>query len=177
MRALAIALVSLVLTGVSATSAESSWSVQGIPGSASFVLATAIKSAPHAAYQFNCSSPTHVTVTYIGVTKLTDAAKRRKVDENATELPPGASFMGLRAGDEDAGMVEANAVRNESGGWDLTIEVAKDDPAFLALPTAEKIMLFTTGKNTSVPLSDADRAIVADFVNRCIADPAHAATD
>lgn len=170
MRAWIIAVAALFMTGVSATSAESSWRIEGVPGTASFILTTLIKTAPHAAYVFNCSSPTHVAVTHTSVTNLTDAQKRRKVPENwSGDLPAGAAFMALRPDGADVPMVEAASERNATGGWDLTIDVPKDDPMLQSLPTAEKVQLFTTGKSTAVQLTDDDRKIIADFIGQCVA--------
>jgi hypothetical protein len=160
-------LVGALVLAVSTVSADaqSVWSIQGAPGTSSFSLIAAIK--PPVTYIFDCTSRTHVAITHTAATKLTDAARRKPVPEGATALPPGASFMALRLDRSDLVMNEAIAERNESGGWDLTIDLPKNDPAFLSMPDAKKVSLRTTGRETSLHLTDEDRAVIADFIHRC----------
>jgi hypothetical protein len=157
--------VAVLAASLTSANAQSIWSVTGTPGSASFALIAAVN--PPVTYVFDCSSRTHVAITHTAATKLTDAARRRPVPDSAAELPTGAAFMALRVDKADLVMNEAIAERNENGGWDLTIDIPKDDPSFLGLPSAEKVSLMTTGRATSLQLTDEDRAVIADFIGRC----------
>jgi hypothetical protein len=155
----------VLAASVASASSQSIWSIQGAPGTASFSLIAAVK--PPVSYIFDCTSRTHVAITHTAATKLTDAARRKPVPDSATALPAGASFMALRLDRGDLVMNEAIAERNDEGGWDLTIDLPKNDPAFLAMPSAHKVSLRTTGRETSLQLSDEDRAVIADFIHRC----------
>ena len=161
--------MAFLVASVGSASAQSIWSVKGTPGATGFALIATIK--PPVSYIFDCSSRGFVTVTHTAATKLTDTAKRRPVPDNAAgPLPPGAAFMALQVGKavDPLIMNEATAEKNKDGGWDLTIDVPKDDPELLELPAAQKVSLLTTGKPTTLKLTDEDRAVIADFLGRCV---------
>jgi hypothetical protein len=159
--------VAVLAAGLSSASAQSIWSVKGTPGSSEFALIASIQ--PPVSYIFDCSAKGWVTITHTAVTKLTDAKKRKPVPDNAADLPTGAAFMALKVdkGVDPLMMNEAVVERNEESGWDLTIDLPADDPSILGLAAAKKVSLLTTGRATSLQLTDEDRAVISDFITQC----------
>ncbi|HEY0131090.1 MAG TPA: hypothetical protein VGB57_06765 [Allosphingosinicella sp.] len=119
-------------------------------------------------YLLECKA-TEVVVTQFGVTQLVDLQANRPVgDTEGTALPPGAALMALATDRTDEpNMMPAAAVRNPDKGWDMTIRLAKDDPALLSLPRAKFISLFTTGFTRAAKLSKGEQKLLAAFMNRC----------
>jgi hypothetical protein len=118
-------------------------------------------------YKLNCTG-SELVVTQFGVTQLVDLQLNRPVgDAEGSSLPAGASVMALATDKTEPDMVPAAAVRNASGGWDMTIRLPTNDPAFLSLPRAAFISLFTTGFTRAVELSKADRKLLGTFVGQC----------
>ncbi|HEU0098841.1 MAG TPA: hypothetical protein VFQ67_08705 [Allosphingosinicella sp.] len=118
-------------------------------------------------YRLDCTGP-ELVVTQFGVTKLVDVQRNQPVgDSEGTTLPEGASVMALATDKTEPDMVPASAVRSAGPGWDMTIRLAKDDPAFLSLPRAGMMSLFTTGFTIAVQLGKADRKLLAAFVSQC----------
>jgi hypothetical protein len=118
-------------------------------------------------YMLDCSG-LELVVTQFGVTKLRDMQANALVsDTEGSTLPPGAALMALFTDKVDPNMVPASAVRNAKAGWDMTIRLRKDDRAFLSLPKAGMVSLFTTGFTTASMVDKADRKLFADFVKQC----------
>ena len=120
------------------------------------------------AYKLDCTGA-ELVVTQFGVTQLLDIQRNQPVgDSEGTTLPTGASFMALATDKgEQPNMVPASAVRNAATGWDMTIRLPKDDPAFLSLPRAAYVSLFTTGFTRAVTLGKEDRKLLSSFVKQC----------
>jgi hypothetical protein len=119
-------------------------------------------------YRFDCSG-SGVEITNYGVTQLLDVQKNKPVgDSEGSALPAGAAVMALATDKtEEPEMVPATSARNAAGGWDMTIRLPKNDPAFRSLPRADLISLFTTGFTRAVHLEKEERKLVADFVRQC----------
>jgi hypothetical protein len=118
-------------------------------------------------YKLDCTGR-ELLVTQFGVTRLVDVQRNQPVgDTEASSLPEGASFMALATDKTEPEMVPASAVRSVGSGWDMTIRLAKNDPAFLSLPRAGMVSLFTTGFTRAVELSKPDRKLMATFVGQC----------
>jgi hypothetical protein len=119
-------------------------------------------------YRLDCTGP-ELVVTQFAVTKLLDVQRNQPVgDTEGSTLPAGASVMALATDKSEPNMVKASAVRSAGRGWDMTIRLAKDDPAFLSLPRAGMVSLFTTGFTRAVELGKADRKLFATFVSQCL---------
>lgn len=119
-------------------------------------------------YRLECSGE-EVAVTQFGVTSLLDIRKNKPVgDREGTSLPEGAAFMALSTDriDEPV-MVPATSVRNARTGWDMTIRLRKNDPAFRSLPKAKLVSLLTTGVTQAVDVSKEDQTLFGTFVNQC----------
>jgi hypothetical protein len=128
------------------------------------------REAGEAVYKLDCSGP-DLVVTQFGVTQLVDMQTNRQVaDDSGSALPAGASVMALATDKSEPNMVAASAVRNAGRGWDMTIRLAKRDPAFLTLPRAGMVSLFTTGFTRAVTLDKSDRKLFAAFVTQCAAE-------
>lgn len=118
-------------------------------------------------YRLDCTGP-ELVVTQFGVTRLVDLRQNRPVaDDEGSSLPAGASVMALATDRTEPEMVPASAVRSAGPGWDMTIRLPKTDPAFLSLPRAGMVSMFTTGFTRAVELSKSDRRLMADFVGLC----------
>ena len=118
-------------------------------------------------YKLDCSG-TEIVVTQFGVTQLLDIQQNKPVaDSEGTELPPGAAFMALATDKTEPNLIPASAVRNAATGWDMTIRIPKDDPAFLSMPRAKYVSVFTTGYTRAVGFGKEDRKLVSTFVSRC----------
>jgi hypothetical protein len=119
-------------------------------------------------YTLDCAGP-ELVVTQFGVTELLDLQTDSHVsDSEGSSLPAGAAVMALATDKtEEPNMVAATAVRNARKGWDMTIRLAKKDPALLSLPRATFISLFTTGFTRAVQLGREDRELVSAFVRQC----------
>jgi hypothetical protein len=119
-------------------------------------------------YKLDCSG-SGVEITNFGVTQLLDVQKNKPVgDSEGSALPAGAAVMALATDKtEEPAMVPASSARNAAGGWDMTISLRKNDPAFRSLPRADFISLFTTGFTRAVHLSKEEKKLVADFVKQC----------
>lgn len=118
-------------------------------------------------YSLDCSGP-GLVVTQFGVTRLVDLQRNRPVgDTEIGALPEGAAVMALATDEAEPDMVPASAVRSAGPGWDMTIRLPTNDPAFLSLPRAAFVSLFTTGFTRAVELSKSDRKMFAAFVSRC----------
>lgn len=61
----------------------------------------------------------------------------------------------------------ALATHNPAGGWDLVMEIARNDPAFAALPNAGLMSVIALAETTAVMLGEADRRVINAFVTRC----------
>jgi hypothetical protein len=118
-------------------------------------------------YKLDCTGP-ELVVTQFGVTRLLDLEKNQPVgDTEGSTMPPGASVMALATDKTEPDMVAASAVRNAGAGWDMTIRLPKNDPAFLSLPRAGYVSLFTTGFTLAVTLGKDDRKLLSTFVRQC----------
>jgi hypothetical protein len=118
-------------------------------------------------YRLSCGA-SDVAVSEYGATKLLDVQTGKPVGDAAgSTMTPGASVMALATDKAEPRMVPASAAPNPAGGWDMTIRVAKNDPAFLSLGRAGMVSLFTTGQTQAVMLGTADRKLLADFVKQC----------
>jgi hypothetical protein len=118
-------------------------------------------------YRLDCTGP-ELVVTQFGVTKLLDVQRNQPVgDTDGSTLPAGASVMALATDKSEPKMVTASATRSAGSGWDMAIRLPKDDPAFLSLPRAGMVSLFTTGFTRAVQLGKADRKLLATFVSQC----------
>ncbi|MES2498174.1 MAG: hypothetical protein V4618_18810 [Pseudomonadota bacterium] len=120
-------------------------------------------------YLFDCSAK-EVIITETGVTKLLDLKTGAAIgDEAGAVMPAGAAMMALFSGKGEPEFAPAEATKNPAGGWDLTMRLPKDDKRLKAMGKGAMISLFTTGYTMSVPLSDDDRAMWKEFVQRCTA--------
>jgi len=61
----------------------------------------------------------------------------------------------------------AQASHNPAGGWDLVMEIAKNDRTFAALPNAKLMSVIALADATAVMLGEADRGVIGAFVTRC----------
>ncbi|HEY5720896.1 MAG TPA: hypothetical protein VIT45_01105 [Allosphingosinicella sp.] len=120
-------------------------------------------------YRLDCAGP-ELVVTQYGVTQLLDIQQNKPVgDSEGTALPAGAAFMALATDKTEPNLIPASAVRNARTGWDMTIRLPKNDPAFLSMPRAKFVSVFTTGYTTAVTLGKEDRKLLATFVGQCSA--------
>jgi hypothetical protein len=157
MRALCV----LILFSVAAQIAQAAndqdrgWHVRGSPTAPPFVLVVAFADkAEDRGYFFDCSQKAQVKITQTGVTKL----------------PPGEPpLMSLSIDDVPPNLVVASSIPNPAGGMDLTISIAKTDKAFVGLPKAKLMSLFSTGHTIGVFLEDKDRPVIGGFVQQCLA--------
>src|SRR5687767_141848 len=119
-------------------------------------------------YKLDCSG-SGVEITNFGVTQLLDVQKNKPVgDGEGIALPAGAAVMALATDKtEEPEMVPASSARSAASGWDMTIRLPKNDPAFRSLPRADFISLFTTGFTRAVQLEKEEKKLVADFVKLC----------
>jgi len=167
MRRIVLSLLLGLVVSVAAVAEEASkWSVSGAPDNPPFTLMLPHQNRPF--FVFDCSARDHVKVTQTGVTKLLDMKTNKHVGDGPNDvLTPGAAYMAIGVNDVEPNLVPAKGTHNPAGGWDLVIEIPKSEPAFVALGKAKMMTLFTTGHTVGVVLSDADRAVVGDFVSRC----------
>jgi hypothetical protein len=118
-------------------------------------------------YKLDCTG-SELVVTQFGVTQLLDIRRNKPVpDAGGTELPEGASYMALATDTSEPNLIASQAVRNPIKGWDMTIRLPKNDPAFLSLPRAKFISLFTTGYTQAVMLGKDGRKRFETFVSQC----------
>lgn len=151
-----------LMAGLAAPASAEGWRLAEQPG-----LELTFSEGASALYRFECG-PSDVAVTHVGATELLDLATGTHVgDEPGSNMAPGAAVMALFTGRGDPSLQPAAAAPNPAKGWNLTIRLAKTDPAFLGLARAKMVSLFTTGFTRAVELGKADRKRLAEFVERC----------
>jgi hypothetical protein len=118
-------------------------------------------------YRFECT-PNDVIVTETGVTKLMDLKTGQTIaDDVEAVMPSGAALMALFAGKGDPQFIPAEAVKNATNGWDLTIRLPRDDKQIKAVGKAEMMSLFTTGYTMAVAMDGDARAKWKRFMQSC----------
>ena len=156
----------LFLTAGPALAESSGWQVIGGSDSNPFQLRFGY-AQPAVTYVIDCRVD-KIIVTETGVTELMDIQTGQKVsDSPGSSITPGASAMALFTDRVQPKMIPAIAKANVTKGWDLTIELPKNDRAFRSLSTATTMSLMTTGWTGAVEIGPSDHAIIAGFVNRC----------
>jgi hypothetical protein len=161
--AIVFALASTVWCGAEAEP----WRATGGPETPPFMLTLADPIGPGTAYKFECGAH-EITVTEVGVTQLLDLKTGQHIrDEPGSTMPDGAATMAFRLGSGEGEFRSATAHSNNIRGWDLTIEIAKDDAAFLKFQTAEFVTLMTTGMTNLIKINAVDRTVIDNFVQRC----------
>jgi len=153
-----------------------SWHKNGAPGGAQFSLTYGNPQSGDQAYLFDCSAPDHVAITQYAVTDLLDTNSGRRVDDTSPALAEGAAYMGVATDVSQPKLLPASASRNRLTGWDLTIRLAKADPAFVGLVNAARISLMTTGSTIVVPIATEDLPQIRNFVSQCAASQVAANT-
>lgn len=118
-------------------------------------------------YRFACGA-SDVAVTQTGVTGLLDLRTGTKIgDDQGAAMPDGAALMALFSGKGDPEFMPAQAVKNPTRGWDLTIRLPKDDRRLKALGKAEMLSLFTTGYTMAVTMDAPARSQWNAFLTLC----------
>jgi hypothetical protein len=154
------------LTAGTALADPTGWQVMDEPKSGLFQMSFNV-GQPGVAYIFDCRA-NKVLVTETGVTELMDIQTGQKVSNiPSSALPPGASVMALFTDQVEPQMRPARAKPNSANGWDLTLELSKDDRAFRSLSSAKMISLMTTGWTGAVVIGPPDHNIISGFVNQC----------
>lgn len=158
----------LALAGASAPllqSAASGWVVHPPEGSHGEMLTLEV--GEKQSYRLECTAR-EVIVTETGVTKLMDLKTGKQIDDGPDAvMSPGAALMAVFGGKGQPEFQPAAAVKNPTGGWDLTIRLPKADKMLSAVGKSEMMSLFTTGFTTGVAMKADDRAIWNDFLKRC----------
>jgi hypothetical protein len=117
--------------------------------------------------RFECAG-SEVIGTLFGATKLRDPSTDKKIgDRPGSTIAPEAAQMNLIVDDVSSKYAWAEAKPNSLAGWDLTIRLPNDNPAFLALPRAEMIGFLTTGGGSVTAVEEGDRKRLAEFVRLC----------
>lgn len=169
-RLVATIVLSALAGALHAEPPPSVWSVVGSPASPPFRLTIMSPAGEGTTGVFECE-PEAVAITETGVTKIDDTRTGKIVgDEAGSTFPVGAAAaaaMALYTGRSDPRFVSATVRANPVRGWDLTIEIRKSDPAFIALSKAKAVSLMTTGTTGLVFLGSGDRKIIAAFVEQC----------
>lgn len=148
----------------SAPAQSTGWQLQPQVGDRGPILTFA---SDPVSYRFECTS-NEVIATQTGVTKLIDLKSGQPIGDGAQAvMPDGAAMMALFAGKGDPQFKAAEAVKNASGGWDLTIRLPKGDKQIKAIGKAEMMSLFTTGYTMAVAMDGEARAKWKDFIQRC----------
>lgn len=155
-----------MLVAMSARAEPSTWRVEGSPTTPPFRLSEPLEER-NGAYVFECRAD-QVAVTETGVTDLMNVFTGEKVDAAPGTVPQEALSMALYTDQVKSPLSKAVAAPDPTEGWDLTIVLAKTDPAFASLATANSVSLATTGWTTAVTLDDGDRKVIAGFVARCV---------
>jgi hypothetical protein len=168
MRAGMLVLGAAMIAATPALAQPSLWHVSGGPAAPTFELSRTFPKVG-VSYRFVCQR-NKVAITETGVTQLTDPQTGKPVgDEPGSRMTAGASVMALHTDTVEAKLFPAVATPNSPRGWDLTIELPTNDPAFQSLATAKQMTLMTTGRTGMVLLGPADRDVIAPFVRSCAA--------
>jgi hypothetical protein len=165
-----IAVLCLLTSAGSAAAQSVGWQVEGTRAAPPFrlVLPDAGKGV---SYAFDCSGEA-IRITETGVTELLDmsSGNNKKVADEGPDrvMPPKSAMMALYTNkDKNPDFRPGTAIANPKKGWDLSIEMPRDDKAFKALASAQMMSLFTTGFTAAVMLGGPDHRLVADFVRAC----------
>jgi hypothetical protein len=165
MRAFAGAAAIVAAAALAAPAAAEGWRVK--PAGADGPLTLDYGEGAATYYRLQCL-PAELVVTQFGVTKLLDLQTNKPVaDTPGATMTAGAAVMALATDKVQPNLVPAAAVANPAGGWDMTIRIRKDDAAFLSLPRAGMVSLFTTGYTRAVMVGKDDRKLLGDFVRQC----------
>lgn len=165
-RIAAILIWPLIAGALPASAQTSSWRVLGSTNAPPFKMSFSF-GAQAVGYQFECRANA-VVITETGVTQLMDPQTGQKIsDAPGAEITPLASTMGLFTDKVQPKLAPASAKLNPVRGWDLTITLPADDPAFRSLKTATTMSLMTTGWTGLVELSPQDRKLISTFVDGC----------
>lgn len=125
------------------------------------------ESGGQVSYRFECEKDA-IAITEMGVTELLDFKTNAKVGDGPDAImPDGAALMALYGGKGTPAFQPATAVKNPSGGWNLTIRLSKNDKQLRAVGSSTMMSLFTTGYTTAVAMDDTTRATWNSFVKRC----------
>lgn len=144
----------LLLAEPAAAQTASSWKIVGAPGDAVFALTVPVVIDRGVSYTFQCEADA-VAIMQTGVTDLPDPA--------AAPLA-----MGLMTDRAKLAFKPTVGRPNPKGGQDLMIRLPKSHKAIRTLGKAEMISLATMGFTAAVSVGDADRIVIADFVDRCL---------
>jgi hypothetical protein len=165
-----LAVACLFASAGSAVAQSPGWQVTGTRAAPPYrlVLPDAGKGV---SYTLDCSGDV-VRITETGVTELLDmsaGSNKRVADEGPDRVMPlKSAMMALYTNkDKNPDFRPGTAVANANKGWDITIEMARNDKAFRALASAQMMSLFTTGFTAAVMLGGPDRKVVANFVLNC----------
>jgi hypothetical protein len=162
----AVGIISLAtLLAISAPAQSVGWQLQSQMGDHGPVLT--LNAGEPVSYRFECT-PDDVIVTETGVTKLMDLKTGQPIGDDAQAvMPASAAVMALFGGKGAPQLQPAKAVKNPTGGWDLTISLQKDDKQIKAIGKADMMSLFTTGYTMAVVMDGASRAKWNEFMKRC----------
>jgi hypothetical protein len=165
-----IAVLCLLAQAGPAVAQSAGWQVEGTRAAPPFRLVLP-DAGQGVSYTFDCSGDT-LRITETGVTELLDmnAGGNKKVADEGPDrvMPPKSAMMAVYTNkDKSPNFRLGTATANAEKGWDLTIEMPRNDKAFKALASANMMSLFTTGFTAAVTLEGANRKQVADFVKAC----------
>lgn len=125
------------------------------------------ESGSQISYQFLCEADA-IAITETGVTDLLDLRTNVKIGDGPdAHMPEGAALMALFGGKGTPDFRPATAIKNPSGGWDLTIRLKKSDKQLRAIGSSDMISLFTTGYTAAVAIDSTTKAKWKDFLKRC----------
>lgn len=118
-------------------------------------------------YHFECKADS-VLITQRRVTGLVDLATNGKVEDGPdAKMLPGAAMMALSTDKGEMDFMPATVAKNAAAGWDLSIALRKNNKAYRSLARAGMVSLFTTGFTMAVAISEGDRTLLGEFVQRC----------
>jgi hypothetical protein len=153
-----------VLLAMPAQVQASQWALQAGGGSA---LVLTYGAGERVSYRFECA-PKEVIITETGVTELLDLNSGNKIGDDANAvMPDGAAMMALFSGKGEPKFIPGSAVKNQAGGWDVTIRLPKNDKQLKAMAKSDMMSLFTTGYTMAVAMDSDARAKWNDFILRC----------
>lgn len=142
------------------------WRIEEAVGGKEIRLLLPIRNAE--SFRFDCAPGERLKVTTTAVVGLKHFANDTPYPEGATApVPSDGVTLVLAVSGVKQTPTPAVAARNPAGGWDLTMDIAKADPAFVALPTADLMSVIANADTTAVMLGPPDRTVIGDFVKRC----------
>lgn len=147
------------------------WYSETLPSGTGIRLTRPLRGAQ--TIQFDCGAGDHVKMRATGIVGLRDFLTSKRFSERPdAPVPEGNGVVLILAvTDVPATVAAAVAVRNPKGGLDLTAEIPKrTDRPFRKLPRSRLMSLSTSADDEiAVALGDRDRAVILDFVRKCVA--------